>query len=140
VGSDDNEFNPKVRVIAIGLEALTVYRFDEPSLEEKEWIAALKLSTMWELREIRGNAIEKLHEYVRSKPVDQILLGSEYHVSPWMLEGYKSLITKAVENDEQLNSYGDSLGWKTTATILFYRRKGGSITEDVIRKAFKIPY
>jgi len=87
-----------------------------PDLVESEWIGVLRLSTMWEMTDqIRKKAIDKLNEMAVS-PTQQVLLGREFRVKKWLLEGY----TKLVNDPLQWATWETKdLDWETKARLLF---------------------
>ncbi|KAF8066541.1 hypothetical protein FPV67DRAFT_1195147 [Lyophyllum atratum] len=65
------------------------------ALPRKDWIAALKLSTMWNFRNIRHLAIAKLSLDITIHPVDKVVLAKEYKVPDWLLAGYHELVKRS---------------------------------------------
>ncbi|KZV76191.1 hypothetical protein PENSPDRAFT_747885 [Peniophora sp. CONT] len=68
-----------------------------PKLSIEEWMSVLKLSTMWCLDDLRNKAICSADQEVATlaenedRVIDKILLGKQYRVSRWLLEGYEVL-------------------------------------------------
>ena len=55
------------------------------------WKSALKLSTMWEVKGVRDLAIKNLDKL---DAIDMIILGTEYHITNWLLNGCFRLIMR----------------------------------------------
>ncbi|KIM71307.1 hypothetical protein PILCRDRAFT_830429 [Piloderma croceum F 1598] len=76
------------------------------TLGRSEWESTLKLSTLWELRDLRTLAIQNLSK-IEMREVDQITLGMEYRVADWLVKGY----TKLAQRDNTISEdEGDILG------------------------------
>jgi hypothetical protein len=60
------------------------------TLGRSEWESTLKLSTLWELGDLRALAIQNLSK-IEMREVDQITLGKEYRVAGWLVKGYTKL-------------------------------------------------
>lgn len=56
------------------------------------WKSTLKLSTMWEVTELRDLAIRNMNQL---NVCDMILLGTEYRVSKWLVNGCTKLIIRS---------------------------------------------
>jgi hypothetical protein len=59
-------------------------------MSEEEWIAALKLSTMWDFFNVRKLAIEALSR-IEMNPITKILVGKQYMVRTFLFDGYYEL-------------------------------------------------
>ncbi|GLB40856.1 hypothetical protein LshimejAT787_0900710 [Lyophyllum shimeji] len=68
---------------------------NDMNLPRKDWIAALKLATMWNFRNIRQLAISKLSLDTGIDPVDKVVLAKEYKVPDWLLAGYHELVKRS---------------------------------------------
>jgi hypothetical protein len=88
-------------------------------MSEEEWIAALKLSTMWDFFNVRKLAIEALSR-IGINPITKILVAKQYMVRTLLFNGY----------DEMANGTGpisvaeaERLGWETAIHIFNIRQK-----------------
>ncbi|KAF7309198.1 BTB domain-containing protein [Mycena kentingensis (nom. inval.)] len=116
----------------IRLEGVTVVEFEsllkvifpikasenaQDDLSNEDWVAILKLATMWRFLEIRQTAIRVLDE--RSMPlVRQVVLGKAYDVPTWLRAGYLGLLrrgTKLTPDEAQ------RIGWASAFTIAHLR-------------------
>jgi len=92
--------------------------FRKPLISEEEWLAVLKLSTMWDFFDVRNLAIKVLSK-VTMNPVTKVLLAREYNIQEWLLAGYDELAkrkeTISLDEAEQLG--------KDTAIRLFQIRE-----------------
>lgn len=69
---------------------------------------------MWRFRKLRRDAIEELTN-LEHNPVKQILLGREYRVERWLIDGYKDLVQReAGLTETEKKDLGDA------ATIKIY--------------------
>jgi hypothetical protein len=89
------------------------------TITEKEWTAALKLSTMWDFFEVRKLAIEELPTVVVN-PVTKILLARQYSLPKLLFTGYKELVqrTEPIKIGE-----AEQLGWDTAILIFQIREE-----------------
>jgi len=97
----------------------------ELSLHKSDWIAALKLSTLWNFREIRQLSITRLgHLPAPLTPVETVSLAKEYKVSAWLLRGYHELVrrTASITLDES-----KTLGIETTIALYQIREQVAAI-------------
>jgi len=113
-GSSDE--NP-IRLESIGkvdFQSLLKVMYPETGLQTphatmNEWISVLKLSTLWEMKDIRTKAIAELSK-TKMDAVDQVLLARSYDVGDWLLEGYTTL----VKREANLSSKeAERLGYET---------------------------
>ncbi|VDB94153.1 unnamed protein product [Peniophora sp. CBMAI 1063] len=70
--------------------------WEKPSkMSVEAWMRVLKLATMWNLESLRAKAItsasNELTASGESSIIDKIVLGKQYSVSRWLLEGYEAL-------------------------------------------------
>lgn len=66
---------------------------DGPSSTYEEWTSVLKLGTMWGFKDIRNLAIERMIPLVTSlKATEKIVLGHEYGVRGWFLDGFNEVV------------------------------------------------
>ena len=76
-------------------------------LETKEWVAVLKLSTLWEFGKLRQKAIEELNK-MESISVDKVVLGRDYRVRSLLKVGYEELIAREERlSDQEKTQLGD---------------------------------
>ncbi|KAJ3536805.1 hypothetical protein NMY22_g5869 [Coprinellus aureogranulatus] len=92
-------------------------------LEKEQWIAGLKLSTMWDMQKasirIRSLCIRELSSSALT-PLDKVDLGRSYKVAAWVIEGCTAL----VEDADNLNLDSlSALGWETAARICWISRE-----------------
>lgn len=90
------------------------------TLGRSEWESTLKLSTLWELGDLRTLAIQKLSK-IEMREVDQIMLGKEYRVADWLVKGYTKLAERenAISEDE-----GEILDPKSVIRLVQVREAG----------------
>ncbi|KAJ2918335.1 hypothetical protein MD484_g2143, partial [Candolleomyces efflorescens] len=69
-------------------------------LTKDEWVAVLKVSTLWHSRDLRKMAIHHI-ELQAKNPVERVLFGKAHYVSSWLLNGYATLITRSEPISEQ---------------------------------------
>jgi len=84
-----------------------------------EWESALILSTMWDFREIRALAIQKLSQ-MKAREVDKITLRRKYGVASWLLEGYTDLAAR----EGIIEEGGEKLGGETVVRLFRVREAG----------------
>ncbi|KAK0459180.1 uncharacterized protein EV420DRAFT_307115 [Desarmillaria tabescens] len=79
---------------------------DYSAFNKDKWISVLKLSTMWQLSDIRQLAIEYLQQDAKLDPVERVVLAKSYSISPWLRTGYLSLVKRvqslSAEEAEQI--------------------------------------
>jgi hypothetical protein len=87
---------------------------ESPTMAQAEWISALRLSTMWELLDIRALAIKALSE-LNMSAVDKVTLARECKVTEWLLVGYEEIAKreKTITNEE-----AERLGWQAAFRLL----------------------
>lgn len=103
------------------------------ALPRKDWIAALKLATMWNFRNIRQIAISKLSADTGIDPVDKVVLAKEYKVPDWLLAGYHELVKR---NTPITPAEAARLGLETTV-YLFHVREDVCATEFAYYSGYK---
>ncbi|KAH6908565.1 hypothetical protein BKA70DRAFT_1280207 [Coprinopsis sp. MPI-PUGE-AT-0042] len=86
-----------------------------PALEKQEWSSVLKLATIWQMDKVRTLAIDRLSALELS-PIEKIQHARQYHVSAWFKEGVVAIATNW--DDYEMEEVGNTIGWKTTATII----------------------
>jgi hypothetical protein len=87
----------------------------------EDWVAALKLSTMWEFWEVRQRVIEEMPK-LHLEPLRQLFLGKEHNVLVWLERGFRGLIQRdEAMTAEEVSGCAQTLGWATTAGILRLR-------------------
>ncbi|KAF7309190.1 hypothetical protein MKEN_01121600 [Mycena kentingensis (nom. inval.)] len=78
-----------------------------------EWVAILKLATMWRFLGIRQTAIRVLDE--RSMPsIKQVVLGKAYDVPAWLQTGYKRLLRRCANLTKE---EARQIGWEAAFVI-----------------------
>ena len=92
-------------------------------LSKSDWSAALKLSTLWNFRDIRQLAITRLSDLPGAggmTPVEKVGLAKAYKVPQWLLQGYHELVrrTKAISAEE-----GRVLGIETVVGLYQVREQ-----------------
>ncbi|KAH6908507.1 hypothetical protein BKA70DRAFT_1562572 [Coprinopsis sp. MPI-PUGE-AT-0042] len=89
-----------------------------PALTKEQWVSVLKLSTVWQMDQIRQLAVEQLSQLDPS-PIEKVVLAREYRVLKWLTEGVTTL---AIDFDQYpIKDVAQALGWETTALILSIR-------------------
>jgi hypothetical protein len=104
------------------------------TLGRSEWESTLKLSTLWELGDLRALAIQNLSE-IEMREVDQITLGKEYRVAGWLVKGY----TKLAKRDNTISEdEGEILDPKSVIRLFQVREAGikGSFVKFTTRSRF----
>ncbi|KAF5372392.1 hypothetical protein D9615_009316 [Tricholomella constricta] len=110
----------------------------EVTLPRKDWVAALKLSTMWSFRNIRQLAIARLSSPTSSSsststststsasasastdPVEKVLLAKAYKVPEWLLSGYHELVKRSAP---LTTAEAARLGLETTVQLFRVREE-----------------
>ena len=92
-------------------------------LSKSEWSAALKLSTLWNFRDIRQHAITRLSALPGPEgltSVEKVGFAKAYKVPQWLLQGYQELVrrTKAISTEE-----GRELGMETVVGLYQVREQ-----------------
>ena len=84
-----------------------------------QWMAVLKLATLWEFDEIRGVAIETL-ALSDLNAVDKVVAAMEYGIEEWLLPAYLSL----VQRPEPISPHeGHRMGLETALKLASEREK-----------------
>ncbi|KAF8883163.1 hypothetical protein CPB84DRAFT_1790220 [Gymnopilus junonius] len=87
-------------------------------LVKEEWISILKLSTIWNMSQIREYAIHRLSTDLTLVPIEKIQLARAHKVSKWLEEGIVSL----VNGDHRLTRKDlPTLGYDMAASVLLIR-------------------
>ena len=94
-----------------------------------EWISTLKLSTMWEVTALRDLSIRHLVNQLDA--VKMILLGAEYRVSQWFIDGCTRLISRSQGPTEE---EGNQLGVSLIVRIYGIRERSISLRIERITK------
>jgi len=94
--SDDNPIRLE-SITKIDFRRLLMVMYPESlgplTMNSDEWESVLKLSTLWELDDIRKEAIAELSKLLVDA-VDKVMLARSYRVGAWLLEGYTSLVKR----------------------------------------------
>jgi len=102
----------------------------------KDWMAALRLSTMWEFEDIRKLAIRELTKTNGNNAVEKVLLGKEFRVPEWLMAGYNDL----VDRPETISAEETTrLGLETTVRLLRLRDSQGRRQEYCSRCGWRDP-
>jgi hypothetical protein len=76
--------------------------FHEPEiLSFSEWVSVLKLSHLWEFKEIRKEAIAKLKPTEHYDPITRIELARTYQVREWFMPALKLLAVQSKPLSEE---------------------------------------
>jgi hypothetical protein len=76
--------------------------YHEPEiLSFSEWVSVLKLSHLWEFKEIRKQAIAKLRPTEHDDPITRIELARTYQVREWFLPALKLLAVQSKPLSEE---------------------------------------
>ncbi|KAG7091193.1 hypothetical protein E1B28_010244 [Marasmius oreades] len=133
---DDATTEDFVQLIKV-LYPLTVKLPPPTGLMRDQWISVLKLSTFWELSEIRTLAVSEISKTSLSY-MDKIALGRKYRVKPWLSGGLKDLVDP-VCSLPALDDMKEKLGTETAMQLLYVRNfqmlqlfSCGSLQEDII--------
>lgn len=80
----------------------------------------LKLSTLWEFKELREAAVKHLWGALHDNPVDRVVLATQYSITPWLLPSLNELAQRAEPMGvEEANL----LGMETAFAIASVREK-----------------
>ncbi|KAH6908522.1 hypothetical protein BKA70DRAFT_1038176, partial [Coprinopsis sp. MPI-PUGE-AT-0042] len=93
-------------------------KYSLPVLAKEEWTSVLKLSTVWQMDQVRQLAIKQLSGLDLS-PMEKVLFAREYRVLKWLAEGVSTLA--AGFSEYKFEDIAKELGWETTARILSVR-------------------
>ncbi|KAH6908516.1 hypothetical protein BKA70DRAFT_271862 [Coprinopsis sp. MPI-PUGE-AT-0042] len=93
-------------------------KYSLPVLAKDEWASVLKLSTTWQMDQVRQLAIEQLSGLDLS-PIEKVIFAREYRVLKWLTEGVSTLA--AGFSEYKFEDIAKELGWETTARILSVR-------------------
>ncbi|KAH6908546.1 hypothetical protein BKA70DRAFT_1280143 [Coprinopsis sp. MPI-PUGE-AT-0042] len=91
-----------------------------PAMSKQKWTSVLKLATIWQMDKVRTLAIDQLSPLDLS-PIEKIQYAREHRVSAWLKEGIAVIAGNL--DDYRMEEIGNTLGWQTTALILFIRDK-----------------
>ncbi|KAF8891870.1 hypothetical protein BD779DRAFT_153819 [Infundibulicybe gibba] len=58
-----------------------------------QWASALKLADMWDMERVKTTAIKRMEILIPS-PAERIVLGRQYHVDEWVVQGFMKLIER----------------------------------------------
>jgi len=98
------------------------------TMDREGWSSVLKLATMWGFGELREEALEELGR-VEMEPTDKIILGRNYKVENFLVDGYMELVAR----DDMLTSEEKiKLGYETS--VLLYEKR-----EDTFRRGLSQP-
>ncbi|TFK24111.1 hypothetical protein FA15DRAFT_669879 [Coprinopsis marcescibilis] len=64
----------------------------ELNLSQKDWIGVLNISTRLQMQKIRKLAIQRIYSNFVLSSVDKVLLGREYRVADWLIDGYSEMV------------------------------------------------
>ncbi|KAF7984292.1 hypothetical protein HWV62_15253 [Athelia sp. TMB] len=88
----------------------------------KEWASVLKLSTLWEFRELRRQAIERL-TVSQLLPIERVILGRTYCCKGLLQAGYEELTKRSERlSDEEKEQLGDRPPQQKFSNIQHSRR------------------
>ncbi|KAH6908584.1 hypothetical protein BKA70DRAFT_1280242 [Coprinopsis sp. MPI-PUGE-AT-0042] len=85
-----------------------------PNLPKTEWVGVLRLSTPWQMHDVRKLAIDELSAMALT-PLEKITLARENRVPRWLAEGVRTLVENI--GDYHIEEIGAVLGWDTTARV-----------------------
>lgn len=86
-------------------------------LSKDEWRGVLKLSTAWQMYEIRTVAVQELSPMI-SSGVEKIQFAREYRVRWWFIEGVTALAQELENQEIPIEEVASALGWEITARVL----------------------
>ncbi|KAF8891869.1 hypothetical protein BD779DRAFT_1621939 [Infundibulicybe gibba] len=90
-----------------------------------QWTSVLKLSDMWDMERVKTIAVKSMESLVLS-PAERIVLGRQYHVDDWVVQGF----VKLVERDDPISlDDGERIGFEWAFKIAAMRERCG--TRDV---------
>lgn len=117
----------RTRVAAV--IAHRAFSFDISELSHPGWTSILKLSTLWDLEELRKRSIAELTS-LKTNPIDKIVLARAYKVSEWVTSSYTELVFRdtAITDNEVA-----TLGYEAACRLFQLRettRTGGYVFKD----------
>ncbi|KAK7024962.1 hypothetical protein R3P38DRAFT_2951960 [Favolaschia claudopus] len=83
-------------------------------MSKEEWIAVLKLSTLWRFLDARKLAIHQLDTRADLGSVERIMLARQYDVASWLRKGYIALAQRSqmISREE-----ATEIGWETAFSL-----------------------
>ncbi|KAJ8076671.1 hypothetical protein AAF712_000305 [Marasmius tenuissimus] len=133
---DDASTEDFVQLVKV-IYPLTVHLPAPSNLDRDQWTSVLKLSTFWELSEIRDLAIAEISNTDLTL-IDKVVLGRNYRVRPWLLEGLKGLVDPMREIPSMEDMH-EKLGTETAMQVLYIRNFAllqvlscGTTQEDIL--------
>ncbi|KAF8808883.1 hypothetical protein BYT27DRAFT_7029333, partial [Phlegmacium glaucopus] len=128
-GYRKDEFSSLLKVMyprAKSLISGTKIKFD---LKKEEWVSVLKLSTIWNMKQIREYAIDWLSTNGALAPIEKVQLARAHKVATWLEEGLTSLVDDVHRlTREELAT----LGWETSALILWIKYNSSPYPNAII--------
>ncbi|KAF5339555.1 hypothetical protein D9611_011488 [Ephemerocybe angulata] len=84
-------------------------------LSKEQWIHILKVSTLWDMEEVRALSIREILA-MNPAAIEKVKLAREFKIPAWLLEGYLEII-KSWRNVGSLDDIGSGLGWESAARL-----------------------
>ncbi|KAF6752777.1 hypothetical protein DFP72DRAFT_903584 [Ephemerocybe angulata] len=84
-------------------------------LSKEQWIHILKVSTLWDMEEVRALSIKEILA-MNPAAIEKVTLAREFKIPAWLLEGYLEII-KSWGNVGYLDDIGSGLGWESAARL-----------------------
>ncbi|EIM91158.1 uncharacterized protein STEHIDRAFT_107771 [Stereum hirsutum FP-91666 SS1] len=98
---------------------------DDPNVVDRgHWTSCLKVTTLWQLNDIRKRAIAELDK-LEWNPIDKIVLAKNNRVSRWLIEEYERVIREDLLDVEAVNGrLGREIGITTTCLLFAVQKRG----------------
>ncbi|KAF9268509.1 hypothetical protein L218DRAFT_917291 [Marasmius fiardii PR-910] len=137
---DDATTEDFVQLVKV-IYPLTVDLPPPADLNRGQWISVLKLSTFWELSEIRTLAISEVSKTNLSF-MDKIALGRRYRVKEWLSGGLTGMVDP-LSSLPSLDEMQANLGTETVMQLLYVRGfqmvqvfSCGTVQEDILAQTY----
>ncbi|KAK2467422.1 hypothetical protein APHAL10511_000657 [Amanita phalloides] len=83
-----------------------------------EWTSVFKLAALWEMEDVKANAIEQMTPLLKKLPAKQVKLSLEYAVEKWLVPG----LNRLVQREEPLDKNDvEMIGWDYALKIMVLR-------------------
>ena len=90
----------------------TQYETFTASWGHQEWLSILRLASLWEMTEVRTQAIRRLDKLDSfPSPIAKLFCGKEFKYDPWVRAGIQTLVSRTEPLSEE---EGNELGMKDT--------------------------
>ncbi|KAF6752776.1 hypothetical protein DFP72DRAFT_440315 [Ephemerocybe angulata] len=94
----------------------TAPQLESITLSKERWIHILKLSTFWDMEQVRRLSIKEISA-TNIGPIEKVQLAREFKIPNMLLEGYLEIIRSWGEVGLSLDDIGIGLGWESAARL-----------------------